>query len=103
MSEEVKEISAAELARIELKLKETKEFVKGCIDLGKVISSEMQDGFQSSDLISIARKLAVDVKFRETIWEAVKGLQNIPEELRQENPADIAIELGSLVLDNLRK
>ena len=77
----VPEISAAEQAKIDLKLKETKEFVRGAILLGKLFAKEMADGFQSSDLITIARRIAVEEQFRITIWEALKDVQKIPEEI----------------------
>jgi len=99
---EVPEISAAEQAKIDLKLKETKEFVKGAILLGKLFAKEMGDGFQSSDLITIARRLAVEEEFRITIWEALKDVQKIPEEIKNEQVTDLAIHLGSTVLDSLR-
>jgi hypothetical protein len=98
----VPEISAAELAKIELKLKETKEFVRGAILLGKLFAKEMGDGFQSSDLITVARKIAVEEQFREILWDAVKGVQKIPEEIKNEQMTDLAIHLGSTVLDSLR-
>jgi hypothetical protein len=96
------EISAAEVAKEELKLKETKEFLKGAISLAKAFSAEMGDGFQSSDLINIARKLSVDAAFRESIWEAAKGIQSIPQELKDASAAEIALELGQTALDSLK-
>jgi hypothetical protein len=96
------EISAAEVAQKELRLKETKEFVKGAISLAKAFSAEMSDGFQSSDLINIARKLSVDSAFRESIWEAAKGIQSIPQELKEAGAAEIALEVGQTVLDSLK-
>jgi hypothetical protein len=96
------EISAAEIAKEELKLKETKEFLKGAISLAKAFSAEMKDGFQSSDLITIARKLSVDSDFRESVWEAAKGIQSIPQELKEASAGEIAIELGQTVLDSLK-
>lgn len=84
-------------------LKETKEFVRASIDLCKVISSELSDGYQKEDLIQLAKKIATDSSFREVLWDGIKGIQNIPEEVKASNPGEIALELGSIVLDALKK
>lgn len=83
-------------------LKETKEFVAGAIALGKVISAELQDGFQSSDLIDVAKKLASDESFREKVWEAAKGVQHIPQELKDASAVEIATEIGLVAIDALK-
>ena len=97
------EISAAEEAKKAQKLKETKEFVAGAIDLAKLLSAEFKDGIQPSDLIDIARKVSLDQAFRTKMWEAVKGIQTIPSELQASSPVEILTELGQAVLDSLTK
>lgn len=96
-------VSAVEIAEKERSLKETKEFVVGAIALAKAFSAEMGDGFQSSDLINLARKIAVDAAFRDSLWEAAKGAQLIPQEVKEANAAEIALELGQAILDSLKK
>lgn len=83
-------------------LKETKEFVVGSIALTKVIISELSDGFQSSDLIDLAKKLASDEEFRNKVWEAAKGAQHIPAELKAAPTLESIAEIGAIVLDALK-
>lgn len=96
------EVSAAEIAAQQKKLKETSEFVVGAIALSKAVMAEMQDGFQASDLINLARKISIDEQFRETLWEAAKGVQSIPQEIKEADAKSIALELGQIVLDALK-
>jgi hypothetical protein len=95
-------ISAAEIAVKQRRLKETSEFVIGSIALSKAVMAELHDGFQASDLINLARKISVDAEFRELLWEAAKGIPAIPQELKEADATEIALELGQIVLDSLR-
>lgn len=83
-------------------LKETKEFIVGAVALGKVIAAELSDGFQAADLMDLAKKLSSDEAFRAKVWEAAKGIGQIPEELKEAPAAKIVLEIGQAALDALK-
>lgn len=83
-------------------LKETKEFIVGAIALAKVISMELKDGYQARDLVTIASKIAGDSGFRAHVWNALQGIQNIPQELKETPTIEIITEIGTVTLDALK-
>jgi hypothetical protein len=81
---------------------ESKEALVSLIVLGKYAASLAADGLDFSDLGSLVAKIVSDAKFREVLEAGVKGLDSIPEELRDMKPEE-ALELVAAIVDALRK
>jgi hypothetical protein len=81
---------------------ESKEALVSLIVLGKYAASLAADGLDFSDLGSLVAKIVSDAKFREVLEAGVKGLDRIPEELKDLKPEE-ALELVAAIVDALRK
>ena len=83
-------------------IENSKEALLALVLLGKEISLAAKDGFDLQDLGSFISKLVLDEKFRGLLEDGVKGLDAIPEELKDLDAAE-AISLIGLVVDAIRK
>ena len=66
-------------------IKDTKEAMIGCLEMGLLIYHVSKDGLQFSDPIDILRALSSDPRF----LEAAKGLTNIKKEVSDLDPKEI--------------
>jgi hypothetical protein len=80
---------------------ESKEALVGLVVLGKCVASLAADGLDFSDLGSLVAKFVADEKFREVLEAGVKGLDKVPEELKDLEGSE-AVELVAAIVDALR-
>lgn len=83
-------------------IKETKEFVLGCIKLGKFIAAQAADGLDWSDALALGQKLAMDASFRDGLLEAIKDCQKIPGECGDLSWSE-GVELATVAIAELKK
>lgn len=81
-------------------MKETKELIKGVLDLVKVSAELLQDGAQIQDLVDGYLKLAGDPVKKAELEAALNNIQAVPEELKAISLAD-GIELLVLLAQEL--
>ena len=82
-------------------VKETKQTLVALVLLGKTIALAAKDGLDLSDAVALGSKLVSDEKFREALVEGVKGLDQVPAELK-DIAASEALELLGAVYEALR-
>lgn len=82
-------------------VKETKQVLVALVLLGKTIALAAKDGLDLSDAMALGSKLVSDEKFREALVEGVKGLDQVPAELK-DIAASEALELLGAVYEALR-
>lgn len=83
-------------------VKESKEAILAVVSLGKYVSSLAADGLDLSDLGSLVAKFVGDAKFREALEAGVKGIDKVPEELKELDGSE-AVELVAAIVDAIRK
>ncbi len=77
-------------------VKETKEALKAVVVLGQFVASRLKDGAQVEDLVALFTKLAVDPEFKAVLDEGIKGLDKVPEEIKDISFAEV-VELLALL------
>ena len=82
-------------------VKETKQTLVALVLLGKTIALAAKDGLDLSDAVALGSKLVSDEKFREALVEGVKGLDQVPAELK-DIAASEALELLGAVYEALK-
>ena len=82
-------------------VKETKQVLVAFVLLGKTIALAAKDGLDLSDAVALGSKLVSDEKFREALVEGVKGLDQVPAELK-DIAASEALELLGAVYEALK-
>ncbi len=80
----------------EVSTQQTKELLKGVLALTKLLLHRFKDGFQLDDLPVILSKLGYDPTFR----EAVKGVSEVPNELKNLDMSEV-VELVMLLVQEL--
>jgi hypothetical protein len=69
--------------------------------LGKTIALAAKDGLDLGDAVALGSKLVSDEKFREALVEGVKGIDQVPAELK-DIAASEALELLGAVYEALK-
>ena len=82
-------------------VKETKQALVALVLLGKTIAAAAKDGLDLSDAVALGSKLVSDEKFREALVEGVKGIDQVPAELK-DIAASEALELLGAVYEALK-
>ena len=82
-------------------VKETKQALVALVLLGKTIALAAKDGLDLSDAVALGSKLVSDEKFREALVEGVKGIDQVPAELK-DIAASEALELLGAVYEALK-
>ena len=82
-------------------VKETKQTLVALVLLGKTIALAAKDGLDLSDAVALGSKLVSDEKFREALVEGVKGIDQVPAELK-DIAASEALELLGAVYEALK-
>ena len=82
-------------------VKETKQALVALVLLGKAVAAAAKDGLDLSDAVALGSKLVSDEKFREALVEGVKGLDQVPAELK-DIAASEALELLGAVYEALK-
>ena len=80
---------------------QTKQALVALVLLGKTIALAAKDGLDLSDAVALGSKLVSDEKFREALVEGVKGLDQVPAELK-DIAASEALELLGAVYEALK-
>ena len=80
---------------------QTKQALVALVLLGKTIALAAKDGLDLSDAVALGSKLVADEKFREALVEGVKGLDQVPAELK-DIAASEALELLGAVYEALK-
>lgn len=82
-------------------VKETKQLLVALVLLGKTIALVAKDGLDLSDAVALGSKLVSDEKFRDALVEGVKGIDQVPAELK-DIAASEALELLGAVYEALK-
>lgn len=82
-------------------VKETKQALVALVLLGKTIALAAKDGLDLGDAVALGSKLVSDEKFREALVEGVKGIDQVPAELK-DIAASEALELLGAVYEALK-
>jgi hypothetical protein len=82
-------------------VKETKQVLVALVLLGKTIALAAKDGLDLGDAVALGSKLVSDEKFREALVEGVKGIDQVPAELK-DIAASEALELLGAVYEALK-
>jgi hypothetical protein len=80
---------------------QTKQVLVALVLLGKTIALAAKDGLDLSDAVALGSKLVSDEKFREALVEGVKGIDQVPAELK-DIAASEALELVGAVYEALK-
>ena len=80
---------------------QTKQVLVALVLLGKTIALAAKDGLDLSDAVALGSKLVSDEKFREALVEGVKGIDQVPAELK-DIAASEAFELLGAVYEALK-
>jgi len=80
---------------------QTKQALVALVLLGKTIAELAKDGLDLSDAVALGSKLVSDEKFREALVEGVKGIDQVPAELK-DIAASEALELLGAVYEALK-
>jgi hypothetical protein len=80
---------------------QTKQALVALVVLGKAIAAAAKDGLDLSDAVALGSKLVSDEKFREALVEGVKGIDQVPAELK-DIAASEALELLGAVYEALK-
>ena len=80
---------------------QTKQVLVALVLLGKAVAAAAKDGLDLGDAVALGSKLVSDEKFREALVEGVKGLDQVPAELK-DIAASEALELLGAVYEALR-
>lgn len=84
-------------------IKETLDFVKGSVKLGKFCAVLFADGIQAKDALALGEKIVSDEAFRTSLIEAVLGCQNIPQEMKDHHSVEDIAAIGETVLAALKE
>ena len=82
-------------------VKETKQALVALVVLGKAVAALAKDGLDLSDAVALGSKLVSDAAFRDAIVEGAKGLDKVPEEIK-DIAASEALELLGAVYEALK-
>ena len=82
-------------------VKETKQALVALVILGKAVAAAAKDGLDLSDAVALGSKLVSDSAFRDALVEGVKGLDKVPEEIK-DIAASEALELLGAVYEALK-
>jgi hypothetical protein len=82
-------------------VKETKQALVALVILGKAVAELAKDGLDLSDAVALGSKLVSDTAFRDALVEGVKGLDKVPEEIK-DIAASEALELLGAVYEALK-
>ena len=80
---------------------QTKQALVALVLLGKTIALAAKDGLDLSDAVALGSKLVSDEKFRDAVVEGVKGIDQVPAELK-DIAASEALELLGAVYEALK-
>ena len=80
---------------------QTKQALVALVLLGKAVAVAAKDGLDLSDAVALGSKLVSDEKFREALVEGVKGIDQVPAELK-DIAASEALELLGAVYEALK-
>jgi hypothetical protein len=80
---------------------QTKQVLVALVLLGKTIAAAAKDGLDLADAVALGSKLVSDEKFREALVEGVKGIDQVPVELK-DIAASEALELLGAVYEALK-
>ena len=80
---------------------QTKQVLVALVVLGKAVAAAAKDGLDLSDAVALGSKLVSDEKFREALVEGVKGIDQVPAELK-DIAASEALELLGAVYEALK-
>lgn len=81
-------------------IQQTKELLKGVLDLAKVVAEVLQDGAQVSDLVSGFAKLEGDPVKKAEVAAALAGITEVPSELKDISIAE-GVELAMVIVQDL--
>jgi hypothetical protein len=77
-------------------VKELKEAILGLVVLGKAVAVLAKDGVDLSDAVALGQKFAADPAFKDKVLEAVKGIDQVPAEVKDLTLAE-GLELAALI------
>jgi len=80
---------------------QTKQALVAVIKLGKAVADLAKDGLDLGDAVALGSKLVSDEKFRDLLVEGVKGIDQVPAELK-DIAASEALELLGAVYEALK-
>jgi hypothetical protein len=80
---------------------QTKQALVALVILGKAIAAAAKDGLDLSDAVALGSKLVSDSAFRDALVEGVKGIDQVPAELK-DIAASEALELLGAVYEALK-
>ncbi len=82
-------------------VQQTKQALVAVIKLGKAVADLAKDGLDLGDAVALGSKLVSDEKFRDLLVEGVKGVGEIPAEIK-DIAASEALELLGAVYEALK-
>ena len=82
-------------------VKESKQALVALVVLGKAVAALAKDGLDLSDAVALGSKLVSDSAFRDALVEGAKGLDKVPEEIK-DIAASEALELLGAVYEALK-
>jgi hypothetical protein len=80
---------------------QTKQALVAVIKLGKAVADLAKDGLDLGDAVALGSKLVSDEKFRDLLVEGVKGIDQVPAELK-DIAASEALQLLGAVYEALK-
>lgn len=81
---------------------ETKETLVALLVLGKFVALRAKDGLDLGDAVALVEKFVLDAEFKGVLEAGVKGLDAIPEEIKDVDISE-SLELVGLLVEALRK
>jgi hypothetical protein len=81
-------------------VKETKELIKGILEVVKVSAEVFKDGFQAQDIVDGYMKLAADPVKKAALEAALANVGEVPEELKDVSLAE-GVEILVVVAQEL--
>jgi hypothetical protein len=76
-------------------MKESKELIAGLMVLSIFLIERLKDGVDLNDAIAVYDKINSDEEFKAKVFEAVKGISGVKEEIHNAS----AVEISELVVE----
>lgn len=80
-------------------IKETKEALVACIQVGRLVMKQLNDGAQASDALEVAKQLLTNPALRDSIVTAVAGSTEIIAEVKDLQLEEALELIESLVVE----
>lgn len=81
-------------------IQETKEAVEGVLVMAAVITKELKNGFQVSDIVEAVQAIAADPVKKAVVESALKDIFKVPDEVKDLSVKE-GVELAAVVVKQI--